>query len=105
MQTRWSLGAAVLGLFLVGCSAGPQTMDEGYIKDSKQYTQKRIEIMNRAKRVPWDQVSQADKDEFIKTFSGNETEAKSFWNDIVTPRGPGASMAGTASGARMGGGQ
>jgi hypothetical protein len=90
VKTKWSWAFGLGVLLAAGCgSAGGQKLDETYMKDAEQNGKIRYEIMQRA-NGDWASLNAADREAYVKTFNGDEAQAKSFWENIKGgPPGPG----------------
>ncbi|HEY0867766.1 MAG TPA: hypothetical protein VGE01_10320 [Fimbriimonas sp.] len=90
LSKKMRLGSALLVLMaMVGCSAGPQKLDEDYLKKAPELGKARYEIMQRAGR-DWNNLTPEDKAKFVETFDGDEAQAKAYWENVKAgpPSGP-----------------
>ncbi len=67
-----------------GCGSGSQKLDEGYMQNAEALGKQRREIFMRA-NGDYDAMSPSDKEAFLSTFKGDETNAKKTWEVMKSP--------------------
>ncbi|MEZ0324913.1 MAG: hypothetical protein ACAH95_03335 [Fimbriimonas sp.] len=79
------LATSCLAIVGAGCNdAGPQKLDENYMKNGAQIGAERREIMLRTSG-DFDSMAAADKKKFLDSFNGNEAEARKNWDMMKNP--------------------
>jgi len=87
VKAKLTLLGIVAVLVAVGCGA-EQKMDESYLKNAPEVGKTRYEIQQKAKG-DWNALTPEDKTAYVKTFNGDENQAKTYWENIKKgpPRG------------------
>lgn len=88
MKTMLSCALALaIGFCGIGCGdAQPQKLDDNYMKNGEAIGKERRDIFTRAGRE-YENMTPADKEAYLKTFEGNEEQAKRFWDLMKNPPG------------------
>lgn len=105
MQSMKNVFAVVAGLLavggiLAGCNdAGPQKLDENYMKSGEELGKQRRDLFMKA-GGDYEKLSAEDKAAYLKSFNNDETQAKNFWTLMANPPSSGVrpGMPGTAPG-------
>jgi hypothetical protein len=90
MKKRHFLNDAICSLVFVftaltvtGCGAGPQEVDQNYVKQSTDNAKLARSIFD-ANQGKWDAVSPDDKKKLSDAY-GSETAAKKVWDTMANP--------------------
>lgn len=85
MKTAKSFLSVLVCVAAIGCG-GPETgkLDEDYMKQGPEIGRQRREIFVRA-NGNYDSLSSEDKAAYLKSFGGNETNARNFWEMMKNP--------------------
>jgi len=78
------VAVSVCGGFGTGCGSGSQEIDANYMATGEEIGKARRKAFDSVKG-DYSQLSGAAKEEYLKTFNGDEVQAQRFWDFMKNP--------------------